>query len=52
MDDSIVRDDAIIDAEQMFMWSMIGKGSMILNADYLLPKGDWPVVGENTTIFM
>ena len=31
---------------------VVGKGSRILSADGLLPKGDRLVVGENTTVYL
>ena len=52
VDDSIVMDDAIIDVERKLVRSMVGKGTKIMNANGLLPKGHRLVVGENTTIFL
>jgi len=36
----------------MFAPSMIGKESMTLSANGLLPKGERLVAGENTTIYL
>jgi glucose-1-phosphate thymidylyltransferase len=44
VDDSIVMDDTVIDVERKLVRSMIGKGSKILNANGLLPKGERLVV--------
>ena len=52
VDDSIVMDDTTIDVEKKIVKSMIGKGSKIMSANGLLPKGERLVVGENTTIFL
>jgi glucose-1-phosphate thymidylyltransferase len=52
VDDSIVMDDTVIDVERKLVRSMIGKGSKILNANGLLPKGERLVVGENTTLYL
>jgi glucose-1-phosphate thymidylyltransferase len=52
VDDSIVMDDTVIDVERKLVRSMIGKGSKILNANGLLPKGERLVVGENTTVYL
>jgi len=52
VDDSIVMDDTVIDVERKLVRSMIGKGSKILNANGLLPKGGRLVVGENTTVYL
>ena len=52
VDDSIVIDDAVIDVERKFVRSMVGKGSKILSANGLLPKGQRLVVGENTTLYL
>ena len=45
-------DDAVIDVERKLVRSMGGKGTKILNANGLLPKGQRLVVGENTTLFL
>jgi glucose-1-phosphate thymidylyltransferase len=52
VDDSIVMDDTVIDVERKLVRSMVGKGTRILNANGLLPKGQRLVVGENTTIYL
>ena len=52
VDDSIVMDDTVIDVERKLVRSMVGKGTKILNANGLLPKGQRLVVGENTTIYL
>ena len=52
VDDSIVMDDTTIDVERKIVRSTIGKGLKILSANGLLPKGERPVVGENTTIYL
>jgi glucose-1-phosphate thymidylyltransferase len=52
VDDSIVMDDTVIDVERKIIRSMIGKGSKILNANGLLPKGERLVVGESTTLYL
>jgi len=52
VDDSIVMDDTVIDVERKLVRSMIGRGSRILSANGLLPKGERLVVGENTTIYL
>jgi len=52
VDDSIVMDDTVIDVERKLVRSMVGKGSKILNANGLLPKGQRLVVGENTTMYL
>ena len=52
VDDSIVMDDTTIEVERKLVRSMIGKGSKILSANGLLPKGDRLVVGENTTLYL
>jgi glucose-1-phosphate thymidylyltransferase len=52
VDDSIVMDDTVIDVERKIVQSMIGKGSKIMSANGLLPKGERLVVGENTTIYI
>ena len=50
VDESIVMDDIVTDVERKSVWSMIGKGSKILNANGLLPKGEMLFVRENTTV--
>lgn len=52
IDDSIVMEGTTIDVHAKLVRSMIGKGSRILNADGLLPKGDRLIVGENTTLYL
>jgi len=52
VDDSIVMDDTVIDVERKLVRSMIGKGSKILSANGLLPKGERLIVGENTTVML
>jgi len=52
VDDSIVMDDTVINVERKIVRSMVGKGSKILSANGLLPKGERLVVGENTTLFL
>jgi glucose-1-phosphate thymidylyltransferase len=52
VDDSIVMDDSVINVERKLVRSMVGKGSSILSANGLLPKGERLVVGENTTIHL
>jgi hypothetical protein len=52
MDDSVVMDDTMIEVERKIVRSMMGKGSKILSASGLLPKGERRVVGENTTVFL
>jgi NDP-sugar pyrophosphorylase family protein len=52
VDDYIVMDGTTIEVERKLVRSMIGKGSKILSANGLLPKGDRLVVGENTTIYL
>jgi len=52
IDDSIVMDDTVINVERKIVRSMIGKGSKILSANGLLPKGERLVVGENTTVYL
>ena len=52
VDDSIVMDDTVVDVERKLVRSTIGKGSKILNANGLLPKGERLVVGENTTMYL
>ena len=52
VDDSIVMDDTTVDVERKIVRSMIGKGSKILSANGLLPKGERLVVGENTTLYL
>lgn len=52
VDDSLVMEDAIIDVEKKIVRSMIGKGSKILSAHGLIPKGERLVVGENTTVHL
>ena len=52
VDDSIVMDDTVINVERKIVRSMIGKGSKILSANGLLPKGERLVVGENTTLLL
>ena len=44
--------DAVIDVERKLVRSMVGKGTKILNANGLLPKGQRLVVGENTVIHL
>ena len=51
-DDSIVMEDTVVDVERKLVRSMVGKGSKILNANGLSPKGQRLVVGENTTIYL
>lgn len=50
--DSIVMDDSIVDVESKLVRSMIGKGSRILSAKGLIPKGERLVIGENTTVYL
>jgi hypothetical protein len=38
--------------ERRFVRSMIGKGSKILSANGMLPKGDRLVVGENNMVYL
>jgi len=52
IDDSIVMEDTVVDVETKLVRSMIGKGSKILSANGMLPKGDRLVVGENTTLHL
>jgi len=52
IDDSIVMDDSVIEVEKKLVRSMIGKGSRILSANGLLPKGERLIVGENTTVLL
>lgn len=52
VDDSIVMEDSVINIERKLVRSLIGKGSRILSADELIPKGERLVVGENTTIYL
>jgi glucose-1-phosphate thymidylyltransferase len=52
VDDSIIMDDTIIDVEKKIVRSMVGKGTKILSASGLIPKGERLVVGENTTIHL
>jgi glucose-1-phosphate thymidylyltransferase len=52
VDDSIVMEDTIIDVERKIVRSMIGKGSRVLSASGLIPKGERLVVGENTTVHL
>jgi glucose-1-phosphate thymidylyltransferase len=52
IDDSIVMDDSTINVERKLVRSMIGKGSRILSANGMLPKGERLVVGENTTMYL
>ena len=52
IDDSIVMDDSTINVERKLVRSMIGKGSRILSASGMLPKGERLVVGENTTMYL
>jgi len=52
IDDSIVMEDTVVDVERKLVRSMVGKGSKILNANGLLPKGQRLVVGENTTVYL
>jgi glucose-1-phosphate thymidylyltransferase len=52
VDDSIVMDDTVVNVERKLVRCMIGKGSKILNANGLLPKGQRLVVGENTTMYL
>ena len=52
VDDSKVMDDTTIDVERKIVRSMIGKGSKIMSANGLLPKGERLVVEENTTLYL
>ena len=52
VDDSIVMEDTIVDIDKKIVRSMIGKGSKILSANGMLPKGERLIVGENTTIML
>ena len=52
MDDSIVKDDAVIDVERKLVRSIVGKGTKILNANGLLPKGQRLVAGDNATVYL
>jgi len=52
VDDSIVMDDSAVSVERKLVRSMIGKGSKMLSANGLLPKGERLVVGENTMVFL
>lgn len=52
VDDSIVMEDAVVDIDKKIVRSMIGKGSKILSANGMLPKGERLIVGENTTIML
>ena len=52
IDDSIVMGDTVTDVERKLVRSMIGKGSKILSANGLLPKGERLIVGENTTVML
>ena len=52
VDDSIVMDDTAIEVERKLVRSMVGKGTKILSANGLVPKGDRLVVGENTTVYL
>ena len=52
VDDSIVMDDTTIEVERKLVRSMVGKGTKILSANGLVPKGDRLVVGENTTVYL
>jgi len=45
-------DDATIDVERERVRRMIGKGSKILAASGLLPKGERLLVGENPTGYL
>jgi hypothetical protein len=45
-------DDTVVDVERKLVRSKVGKGSKILNANGLLPKGQRLVVGENTTMYL
>ena len=45
-------DDTTIDVERKIVRSMIDKGSNIMSANGLLPKGERLVVGENTTLHL
>jgi glucose-1-phosphate thymidylyltransferase len=52
VDDSIIVDNTVINVERKIVRNMIGKGSKILSAKGLLPKGERLVVGENTTLLL
>lgn len=52
VDDSIVMDDSVINVERKLVRSMVGKGSRILSANGLIPKGERLVVGENTILYL
>jgi hypothetical protein len=45
-------DDTVVNVERKLVRCMIGKGSKILSASGMLPKGERLVVGENTTIHL
>jgi hypothetical protein len=45
-------DDSTINVERKLVRCMIGKGSRILSANGMLPKGERLVVGENTTMYL
>lgn len=51
-DDSIVMDETAIVVERKLVRIMIGKGSKMLSANGLLPKGERLVVGENTALYL
>ena len=46
------RSSAGVYGERKLVRSMVGKGTKILNANGLLPKGQRLVVGENTTVYL
>ena len=52
VDDSIVMEDTVVDVEKKIVRSMIGKGSRIISANGLIPKGERLIVGENTTLYL
>lgn len=52
IDDSMIMDDSVISVERKIVRSVIGKGSRILSASGMLPKGERLVVGENTTVHL
>jgi len=52
VDDSTVMDDTVINVERKIVRSMIGKGSKILSANGLEPKGLRFVVGKHTAKYL
>ena len=52
IDDSIIMEDSTVEVQRKLVRSMVGKGTSIMNASGLLPKGDRLIVGENTTLYL